>query len=55
MWETLAIIASLGGLELVLWLVDRRRQERQLDVLESILTELTLHNAREEEDAGSAT
>lgn len=56
MFEAAVIIVALGGLELGLWLIDRRRQEKQLDVLEGILTELTIHNIREEEnDAGSPT
>ena len=51
MWETIAIIASLGGLEFVLWLLNRRAakldremQRKQLEILDGILTELEIQN-----------
>ncbi len=51
MWETIAIIVTLGGLELVLWLLDRRAarrdhemQRKQPEVLDGILTELAIQN-----------
>ena len=41
MWETLAIIVTLGGLELTLWLLDRctirqdhEMQRRQMEILD---------------------
>lgn len=56
MWETIAIIVSLGGLEFTLWFLDRRAakrdhemQTRQLEILDGILTELAIQNS---EDAG---
>ena len=52
MWETIAIIASLGGLEFVLWLLNRRAakldremQHKQLEILDGILTELAIQNS----------
>ena len=48
MLEALVIIAALGGLDLILWLLDHRRQKKQIDLLESIWTELALRNAAEE-------
>ena len=57
MWETIAIIVTLGGLELTLWLLDRRAarrdhemQQKQLEILDGILTELAIQNA---EDVGT--
>jgi hypothetical protein len=54
MWETIAIIASLGGLEFVLWLLNRRAakldremQHKQLEILDGILTELAIQNSEE--------
>ena len=54
MWETIAIIASLGGLELTLWLLsrraaklDREMQRKQLEILDGILTELAIQNSEE--------
>jgi hypothetical protein len=54
MWETIAIIATLGGLEFVLWLlnrraarVDREMQRKQLEILDGILTELAIQNSEE--------
>jgi hypothetical protein len=54
MWETIAIIATLGGLEFVLWLLNRRAakldremQRKQLEILDGILTELLIQNSEE--------
>jgi hypothetical protein len=54
MWETIAIIATLGGLELVLWLLNRRAakldremQRKQLEILDGILTELAIQNSED--------
>ncbi len=59
MWETIAIIATLGGLEFILWVLNRRAakldremQRRQLEILDGILTELAILNS---EDVGTAT
>ncbi len=59
MWETIAIIVTLGGLEFTLWLLDRRAakedqelQRKQLEILDGILTELAIQNS--EDTAGSA-
>jgi hypothetical protein len=58
MWETIAIILTLGGLELTLWLLERRAdkrdhemQQRQLEILDGILTELAIQNS---EDIGTS-
>ncbi|HXE91685.1 MAG TPA: hypothetical protein VNK82_12070 [Terriglobales bacterium] len=48
MLEALVIIAALGGLELILWLADHRRQKKQIELLEAIWTELALLNVAEE-------
>ena len=49
MWETIAIIVTLGGIEFILWLLDRRAakldhemQRKQLEILDGILTELAI-------------
>lgn len=54
MWETIAIIVTLGGLELTLWLLDRRAarqdhemQQKQLEILDGILTELAIQNSED--------
>jgi len=54
MWETIAIIVTLGGLEFTLWLLDRRAakrdremQHKQLEILEGILTELAIQNSED--------
>lgn len=54
MWETIAIIVTLGGLEFTLWLLDRRAarrdhemQRRQLEILDGILTELAIQNSED--------
>ncbi len=49
MLEALVIILALGGLELVLWYFDRRQQNRQIELLDSIWTELAIRNSDEEE------
>lgn len=59
MWETIAIIASLGGLELTLWLLsrraaklDREMQRKQLEILDGILTELAIQNSEDTTTTG---
>jgi len=59
MWETIAIIAILGGLEFVLWLLNRRAakldremQRKQLEILDGILTELAIQNSEEVTTSG---
>lgn len=54
MWETIAIIVTLGGLEFTLWLLDRRdakrdqeMQRKQLEILDGILTELAIQNSED--------
>jgi hypothetical protein len=54
MWETIAIIVTLGGLEFTLWLLDRRAakrdhemQRKQLEILDGILTELAIQNSED--------
>ena len=54
MWENLAIIVTLGGLELTLWLLDRctirqdhEMQRRQMEILDGILTELAIQNSED--------
>ena len=61
MWETIAIIVVLGGLEFALWLLDRRAarldretQRRQLEILDGILTELAIQNSEDVNNANSA-
>jgi hypothetical protein len=62
MWETLAIIVTLGGLEFTLWLLDRRAarqdhdmQRKQLEILDGILTELAIQNSAEVNNNALAT
>ena len=52
MWETIAIIVTLGRTEFTLWLLDRRAakqdhemQRKQLEILDGILTELAIQNS----------
>ena len=52
MRETIAIILSLGGLEFTLWFLNRRAakrdhemQNKQLEILDGILTELAIQNS----------
>jgi hypothetical protein len=54
MWETIAIIVTLGGLEFTLWLLDRRAakqdhemQRKQLEIMDGILTELAIQNSED--------
>jgi hypothetical protein len=54
MWETIAIILSLGGLEFTLWFLTRRAakrdheiQNKQLEILDGILTELAIQNSED--------
>ena len=60
MWETAAIIILLGGLEFILWYKERERQkmveeadasaqQRQLELLDGILTELAIANSTDNE------
>jgi len=58
MWETIAIIVTLGGLELTLWLLNRRAakldremQRKQLEILDGILTELAIQNSEDTSNA----
>ncbi len=58
MWETIAIIVTLGGLELTLWLLDKRAakldhemQRKQLEILDGILTELAIQNSEDVSNA----
>ena len=62
MWETIAIILSLGGLEFTLWFLDRRAakrdhemQNKQLEILDGILTELAIQNSEDVSRAGPQT
>jgi len=49
MLEAIVIILALGGLEAVLWTLDHRQQEKQIELLESIWAELAIRNSVEEE------
>jgi hypothetical protein len=44
MLEALTIIVALGGLEIMLWWADHKRQQEQLETLEAIWVELALLN-----------
>lgn len=59
MWDTIAIIVLLGGLEYILWSIsarhdkrmeaeDRATQARQIEILDGILTELGILNSNDE-------
>jgi hypothetical protein len=59
MWETIAIIASLGGLEFILWVLNRRAarldremQRKQMELLDGILTELAILNSEDATNIG---
>ena len=59
MWETIAIIAALGGLEFILWVLNRRAarldremQHKQMEILDGILTELAILNSEDTTHAG---
>lgn len=61
MWETIAIIVTLGGLEFTLWLLNRRAakldremQHKQLEILDGILTELAIQNSEDTNSAAPA-
>jgi hypothetical protein len=49
MVEALFIIAALGGLEFALWRIDRKGHDRQIELLDSIWTELALLNASQDD------
>ena len=49
MLEAFVIIVALGGLEVLLWYLDRRDQKKQIELLDSIWTELAIRNSAEEE------
>ena len=49
MLEAFVIIVSLGGLEFILWYLDRREQRKQIELLDSIWAELAIRNSAEEE------
>ena len=49
MLEAFVIIVALGGLEIVLWYLDRREQQKEIDLLGSIWAELAIRNSVEEE------
>lgn len=44
MLEAIVIIVALGGLEIILWWADHKRQAEQLATLEAIWVELALLN-----------
>ena len=52
MLEALVIILALGGLEIVLWYMDHRQQNKQIELLDSIWAELAIRNSAEEEKEG---
>jgi len=49
MLEAFVIIVALGGLEFILWYLDRREQRKQIELLDSIWAELAIRNSAEEE------
>jgi len=49
MLEGFVIIVALGGLEIILWYLDRREQRKEIELLDSIWAELAIRNSREEE------
>ena len=49
MLEAIVIIVALGGLELILWYLDHRQQNKQIELLDSIWAELAIRNSVEEE------
>jgi hypothetical protein len=42
MYDTVAIIVSLGGLEILLWWLDHKEHKKQTEVLEEIAIALSL-------------
>jgi hypothetical protein len=49
MLEAFVIIVALGGLEIILWYLDRREQRKEIELLDSIWVELAIRNSAEEE------
>ncbi|MGZ4812633.1 MAG: hypothetical protein ACXVZI_07675 [Terriglobales bacterium] len=49
MLEAIVIIIALGGLEVVLWALDHRQQNKQIELLDAIWAELAIRNSAEEE------
>lgn len=49
MLEAFVIIIALGGLEVILWALDHRQQNKQIELLDSIWAELAIRNSAEEE------
>ena len=49
MLEAFVIIFALGGLEIILWYLDRRDQRKEIELLDSIWAELVIRNSAEEE------
>lgn len=49
MLEAFVIIVALGGLEIILWYLDRREQRKEIELLDSIWAELAIRNSAEEE------
>lgn len=49
MLEAFVIIVALGGLEIVLWYLDRREQTKEIELLDSIWAELAIRNSAEDE------
>jgi hypothetical protein len=49
MLEAFVIIVAPGGLEIILWYLDRRDQRKQIELLDSIWAELGIRNSAEEE------
>ncbi len=49
MLEAFVIIVALGGLEIILWYLDRRDQRKEIELLDSIWAELAIRNSAEEE------
>lgn len=49
MLEAFVIIVALGGLEIILWYLDRREQRKEIELLDSIWAELAIRNSVEEE------
>lgn len=54
MLEAIVIIVALGGLEIILWWADHKRQAEQLATLEAIWVELALLNEEGAEAFGTA-
>lgn len=63
MWDTIAIIVLLGGLEYILWHTSEQRdkvleqqdkvtQQQQIEILDGILTELAIINSADVDPKG---